>query len=63
MGGTWKYSEWGKSVTKEHTCYALTDKCLLAQNFKTKIQFTEHMKVKKKDEQSVDDPVLLRGNR
>jgi hypothetical protein len=39
-------------VTKEHTCYALTDKWILAQRLKIpKIQFTDHMKLKKKEDQ------------
>jgi len=50
-------------VTKEHTWCALTDKRILAQKFRIpKIQFTDHMKVKK-DEQSVDvSDLLRRGN-
>jgi hypothetical protein len=46
MDGTWKYhSEWGNSVTKEHTWYVLTDKWILAQKFRiSKIQFTGHRK-------------------
>ena len=65
MDGTWKYHpEWGNSVTKEHTWYAFTDKWILAQKLGIpKIQFTDHMKLKKKEDQSVDASVLLRrGN-
>ena len=42
----------------------LTNKCILVQKFEIpKIQFTDHMKLKKKEEQSVDASVLLRrGN-
>ena len=41
--------------------YALTDKWILAQKFIiSKIQFTDHMKLKKKDSQNVDASVLLR---
>jgi hypothetical protein len=36
---------------KEHTWYALTDKWILAQKLGIpKIQFTDHMKLKKKDD-------------
>ena len=36
-------------ITKEHTWYALIDKWILAQNIRIpKIQFTDHMKLKKK---------------
>ena len=34
MNGTWKYPEWGDSVTKEHTWYALTNKWVLAHKFR-----------------------------
>ena len=47
--------------TKEHTRYALTDKGVLAQKlqiFKTK--FTDNMKLKKKEDQSVNGLVLLK---
>jgi hypothetical protein len=45
--------------------YALTDKWILAQKFGIpKIQFTDHMKPKKKEDQIVDASVLLRrGNK
>jgi hypothetical protein len=45
--------------------YTLTDKWILAQKLRIpKAQFTDHMKLKKKEEQSVDTSVLLRrGNK
>jgi hypothetical protein len=45
--------------------YALTDKWIFAPKLKIpKIKFTDHMKLKKKEEQSVDMLVLLRrGNK
>ena len=48
-----KYNpEGGNSDTKEHTQYALTDEWILAQKLRiTKIQFTDHMKLKKKKDQ------------
>ena len=51
--------------TKAHTWYALTDKWILAQKLRIpKIQFTDHMKLKKKEDQSVDASVFLRrGNK
>ena len=63
MGGTWKYlSEWGNTVTKEHTWYALTDKWLLVQKLRIpNILFTDHMKLMKKAEQSVNVSVLIRS--
>ena len=40
---------------------ALTDKWILTQNFEIpKIQFIDHKKLKKKEDQSVDTLVLLR---
>jgi hypothetical protein len=36
------HPEWGNPITKEHTWYALTDKLAVP-----KIQFTDHMKLKK----------------
>ena len=62
MDGTRKYHpEWNNPITKEHTWYVLTDKWILTQKLRIpKIQFTEHMKVKKKEDQSVDASVLLR---
>ena len=47
-------------MTKEHTEYTITDKWILAQKFRIpKIKFTDHMKFKKKEDQSVDVSVLL----
>ena len=66
MDGTEKYHpEWGNPTTKEHTWHALTEKWILAQKFKLpKIQSTDHMKLKKTDDQSADASVLLRrGNK
>jgi hypothetical protein len=50
---------------KEHTWYVLTGKWILAQKLGIpKIQFTDQMKLKKKEEQSVGALVLLRrGNK
>ena len=40
---------------KAHTWYALTDKWILPQKLQIpKIKFTKHMKLKKKEHQSVD---------
>jgi hypothetical protein len=52
-------------VTKYNTWYTLTDKWILALKLRIpKIQFTDHMKLKKKEDQSVDTLVLLqRGNK
>jgi hypothetical protein len=51
----------GNPITKEHTWYALTDKWILAQKFRIpKIQFSKYMKLKKKEDWSVDTLILLR---
>ena len=52
-------------ITKEHTWYALTDKWILAPKLRiSKIQFANHMKLKKMEYQSVDTSILLRrGNK
>ena len=66
MDGSGGYHpEWGNPITKEHTWYALTDKCILAQKLGIlKIQFTNHVKFKKKGDQSVNTLILLRrGNK
>ena len=69
MDGIWKSNSftkwWCNSFTKEHTWYALTDRWLLAQKFRIpKIQFTDQLKLKKKEDQSVDASVLpRRGNK
>jgi hypothetical protein len=51
MGGIIQYHpHLANSVTKEHTWYALTDKCILSLKFGIpKIQFTNHIKLKKED--------------
>jgi hypothetical protein len=53
MNGTRKYyPEQGNPITKEHTWYALTDKWILATKLRiSKIQFTNHRKLKKKEDQ------------
>jgi hypothetical protein len=62
MDGTRKYPECGNPITKEHTWYALTNTWILAQKLGIpKVQFTAHMKLKKKENQSVDASVLLRS--
>jgi hypothetical protein len=52
-------------ILSELTLHALTDKWILAQKLRIpKIQFTDHMKLKKKEDQSVDTSILLRrGNK
>jgi hypothetical protein len=49
----------------EHSWYTLIDKWILAQKLRiSKIQFTDQMKLKKKEDQSMDTSVLLRrGNK
>jgi hypothetical protein len=60
MNGTGKYPDWHNLIPKEHTWYALTDKWILAQKlWLRKVQFTDHMKLKKEDH-CVDTLVLLR---
>jgi hypothetical protein len=55
------HPEWGNLITKELTWYAVTDKWILAQKHRIpKIQLEKHMKLKKKEDQSVDTSVLLR---
>ena len=62
MDRTRKYhSELGNTIAEEHTWYAPTDNWILAQKlqiFKTK--FTDNMKLKKKEDQSVNGLVLLK---
>ena len=56
------HPEWGNPITKEHTWYALNDKCILAQKVKIPIiQFTDHMTLKKKEDQSVIHWSFLEG--
>jgi hypothetical protein len=51
MDGTRKYFEWGYPVIKEHIWYVLIDKWILAQKLRIpKIQLTDHMKLKKKED-------------
>jgi hypothetical protein len=55
------HPKWGNPITKEHTWYALTGKWILAQKLIiSKIQFAKHMKLKKKEDQSLDTAFLLR---
>jgi hypothetical protein len=63
MDGPGKYHpEWGNPISKEYTWYSLTDKWILAQKlWIPKIQFTDHMKLKKKEDQSAS-VLLRRGN-
>ena len=52
--------ECGKPITKEHTWYALADKWILIQKLRIpKIQLTDHMKLKMKEDQSVDTLILI----
>ena len=63
--GTRKYHpELGNPITKEQTWFALTDMWIFAQKLRIpKKHFTDHMKLKKKEDQSMDTAVLLRrGN-
>ena len=47
--------------SQKNTTHAFTDKLILAPKLQIpKIQFTDHMKPKKKEDQSVDVSVLLR---
>ena len=65
MDGSGGYHpEWGNPITKEYTWYALT-KWIVAQKLRiSKIPFAKHMKLKKKEDQSVDTLFLLRmGNK
>ena len=57
--------EWCNPITKGHTWYSLTDRWILAQKLRIlKIQFTNDMKLKKKEDQSVDILIPLRkGNK
>ena len=59
------HPEGGNPITKDVTWYALTDKWILAQKLRIpKIQFAKYMKLKKKEDQSVDTSFLLRmGNK
>jgi hypothetical protein len=52
-------------VTKKHTLYVLTDKWILGKKLRIlMIQLTEHMKLRKKEDQIMDASFLLRrGNK
>jgi hypothetical protein len=56
MDETRKYhSEWGNPNIKEQTWYVPTDKWILAQKLRVPmIQFTDHMMLNKKENQSVN---------
>jgi hypothetical protein len=58
-------SEVTQSQKNTHGMHSLTDKWKLAPNLRIlKIQFTDHMKLKKKEDQTVDASVFLRrGNK
>jgi hypothetical protein len=62
MDKTRKYHlQWGNPIIKEPTWYALTVKWILDWKLEIpKIQFTDHMKLKKKEDQSVGASVLFR---
>jgi hypothetical protein len=50
-----------KTKKKKHTWYVLTHKWILSQKLRIlKIQFTDHVKLKKKEDQSVYTSVLLK---
>ena len=57
MDGTRKYyPERGNPITKDHIWYLLTDKWILAPKLRIpKMQFTDHMKLKKTADQRVGD--------
>ena len=66
MDRTRKYhSEWGNPITKYHIWYVPTDKYILAQNlWISTIQFTDHRKLQRKEDQSLGALLLLRrGNK
>ena len=62
MDGTRKcHPERGNPITKDHTWYALINKWKLAQKPKiNKLQFTQHRKLKKKEDLSDGALVPLR---
>jgi hypothetical protein len=61
MDKTRKYHpESGNPIAKENTWYALTDKWILSPKLQiTRIQFSDHMKLKKNKDQSMGASVLL----
>ena len=64
MDGTRKYHpECGNPVTKEHTWYVFTGKWILVQRLRIPtMQLTDHMKLKKKEDQSVEVQSFLEGS-
>jgi hypothetical protein len=62
MNGSGGYHpKWCNPITKVHTRYTLTAKWILAQKLRLpKIQFAKHMKLKKKEDQSVLTLIFLR---
>ena len=55
------HPEQGNPVTKEHRWYALTNKRMLVQKLKiNKLQFTQHRKLKKKEDLSEGAMIPLR---
>jgi hypothetical protein len=61
MDGNIIPSEVTNSVTKEHTWYVLTDKRILGKECGIPtIQLTDHIKLKRKEDQRMDASVLLR---
>jgi hypothetical protein len=57
------HPECGNPITKEHTLSALTNKWILAQKLQIlKIQFTDHMRLKKKEDQRVENKILTDAN-
>ena len=61
MGRSGKYyPEWGSQITKKYSWHVLTDKWILAQKLGiSKTQFTNQMKLKKKEGQNMDTLILL----
>jgi hypothetical protein len=65
MDGTLKYHpECGIPLTKEHTWYVLTDNWVLGKQLRIPmIKLTDHIELKKKEDQSVDaSAIFKRGN-
>jgi hypothetical protein len=61
---SWKYhAEWGNPDTKGHTLYVLTDKWILAPKLRIPtMQLTDHVKLKKKEDEGVDASILFKNN-
>ena len=54
------HPEWGNPITKEHTWYALNDKWILTQKlWIPKIQFIDYIKLKNKENQSMETSVIF----